>query len=630
MFSKQDIKTGNENSNNHLNNFSNWKEYHNRLCCNSTIELSIDSQLNDERKRLKLVFERLVAMTMYLARQNVAFAGTNSTSGNFYELAQSISEFDIVMKMHLDSSSRNKYLTPEAQNELITVIGNRIRDTILNQVKNSKYYAIILDCTPDVSHKEQMTLILRFVHFDSQKRMYQLKECFIEFINVTDSTGEGITDSIKQELEKLQLNIMDMRAQGYDKGSNMEGKHKGVQKRIRDLNSLAVYIPCTNHTLNLSLNDIASASGEISGFFSMVQQFFVFFSSSTNRWDILTQHCVLPTDLTPKALSTTRWSARFNAVKPLRRNLKKIVTALDEIGKRESFKDNIRHEACSLADKVDFKFICSVCIWYDILEKFDRVSKILQGIEMNIGSALLLLRDLNEFLATYKSTGYEKAMQEALLVADEMDIPTTFETRKRGRPIQSLTAEEHFKENFFHFLVDTAKDSIAERFEAFSAHSETFSFLYDTELIEERYDSGALKPFCLNLEKALTNDGQSDIDGNELYNELRIVGKILKENSIKNIIDVINLISKKQLETVLPNTMIAYRILLTIPVSVASGERSFSKLKLIKNYLRNRMGQDRLSNLAIISIEKELSKMLDYNDVITDFANLKSRKFGTL
>lgn len=163
---------------------------------------------------------------------------------------------------------------------------------------------------------------------------------------------------------------------------------------------------------------------------------------------------------------------------------------------------------------------------------------------MNIGSALLLLRDLNEFLATYKSTGYEKAMQEALLVADEMDIPTTFETRKRGRPIQSLTAEEHFKENFFHFLVDTAKDSIAERFEAFSAHSETFSFLYDTELIEERYDSGALKPFCLNLEKALTNDGQSDIDGNELYNELRIVGKILKENSIKNIIDVINLISK--------------------------------------------------------------------------------------
>lgn len=128
----------------------------------------------------------------------------------------------------------------------------------------------------------------------------------------------------------------------------------------------------------------------------------------------------------------------------------------------------------------------------------------------------------------------------------------------------------------------------------------------------------------------LQNVGQSDIDGNELSNELRSVGKMLKENIIKHIIDVINLIVKKQLETVLPNTLIAYRILLTIPVSVASGERSFSKLKIIKNYLRNRTEQERLSNLAIISIEKDLANILDYNDVITDFANLKSRTFGTL
>lgn len=90
------------------------------------------------------------------------------------------------------------------------------------------------------------------------------------------------------------------------------------------------------------------------------------------------------------------------------------------------------------------------------------------------------------------------------------------------------------------------------------------------------------------------------------------------------------MIVKKQLETALPNTLIAYRILLTISVTVASGERSFSKLKVIKYYLRSRTGPERLSNLAIISIEKYLANTLDYNDVITDFANLKSRKFGTL
>jgi hypothetical protein len=55
-----------------------------------------------------------------------------------------------------------------------------------------------------------------------------------------------------------------------------------------------------------------------------------------------------------------------------------------------------------------------------------------------------------------------------------------------------------------------------------------------------------------------------------------------------------------------PNASIAYRILLTIPVTVASAERSFSKLKLIKTYLRSTMLQERLNGLAILSIKKEM------------------------
>ena len=53
------------------------------------------------------------------------------------------------------------------------------------------------------------------------------------------------------------------------------------------------------------------------------------------------------------------------------------------------------------------------------------------------------------------------------------------------------------------------------------------------------------------------------------------------------------------------NTCIAYRILLTIHVTIASTERSFSKLKLIKSYLRSTMSKERLSGLVILSIEKE-------------------------
>ena len=53
---------------------------------------------------------------------------------------------------------------------------------------------------------------------------------------------------------------------------------------------------------------------------------------------------------------------------------------------------------------------------------------------------------------------------------------------------------------------------------------------------------------------------------------------------------------------------------LTIPVSVATAERSFSKLKLIKTYLRSAMAQERLSGLAILSIENERVRKLDLRE----------------
>ncbi|KAG6425970.1 hypothetical protein SASPL_110181 [Salvia splendens] len=75
-----------------------------------------------------------------------------------------------------------------------------------------------------------------------------------------------------------------------------------------------------------------------------------------------------------------------------------------------------------------------------------------------------------------------------------------------------------------------------------------------------------------------------------------------------------------------PNVSIAYRILLTIPVTVASAERSFSKLKLLKNYLRSTMSQDRLNGLATCSIENGILENVDLNIVLADFASRNARR----
>ncbi|RYE18120.1 MAG: hypothetical protein EOP45_14635 [Sphingobacteriaceae bacterium] len=61
--------------------------------------------------------------------------------------------------------------------------------------------------------------------------------------------------------------------------------------------------------------------------------------------------------------------------------------------------------------------------------------------------------------------------------------------------------------------------------------------------------------------------------------------------------------------------------MVTIPVSVVSGERAFSKLKLIKKYLRNSMSEERLNELTIISIENDIAHSIKYDDIIADIAN---------
>ena len=74
------------------------------------------------------------------------------------------------------------------------------------------------------------------------------------------------------------------------------------------------------------------------------------------------------------------------------------------------------------------------------------------------------------------------------------------------------------------------------------------------------------------------------------------------------------------------NVSIAYQILLTILVTVASAERSFSKLKLLKKNLRSTMLQERLNSLAMCSIEKDILDKIDLDIVLEDFASGNARR----
>ena len=132
----------------------------------------------------------------------------------------------------------------------------------------------------------------------------------------------------------------------------------------------------------------------------------------------------------------------------------------------------------------------------------------------------------------------------------------------------------------------------------------------------------SLQKYYFKLESFLKLDVYYDIYGLDLFSELKLLKEILQIKEYTPI-DILNYI--KRLGS-FSNTCIAYKILLTILDIVTSAKRSFSKLKLIKSYLTSTMSQERLSELAILLIEKEMLEELGYKNLISQLASKIARK----
>ena len=135
-------------------------------------------------------------------------------------------------------------------------------------------------------------------------------------------------------------------------------------------------------------------------------------------------------------------------------------------------------------------------------------------------------------------------------------------------------------------------------------------------------DDKSLLSSCARLEAALKSGDHSDIDGKELHVELKFLQDFIPKEDMGPL-DILKFVKRMGC---FPNALVAYRILLTIPVTVASAERSFSKLKLVKTYMHSTMKQERLNGLATIALENDVLEKIKYEDIIEDFISKNTRR----
>ena len=162
-----------------------------------------------------------------------------------------------------------------------------------------------------------------------------------------------------------------------------------------------------------------------------------------------------------------------------------------------------------------------------------------------------------------------------------------------GEEVQS--SEDAFRVDYiFLVVVEMAITSVKNWFDQMKIFESVFGFLFGSIKLKA-LDESELQEHCTHFHKTFSHGSSSDVDCNDLYSELTLPDLPMGPSKVFEFVENVGFY---------PNVSIAYRILLTTPMTVASAERNFSKLKLLKNYLRSSMSQEMSNGLDIFLYRK--------------------------
>ncbi|XP_065664594.1 uncharacterized protein LOC136086235 [Hydra vulgaris] len=204
-------------------------------------------------------------------------------------------------------------------------------------------------------------------------------------------------------------------------------------------------------------------------------------------------------------------------------------------------------------------------------------------LEKRVGATATEVRSLTEYIRTWP-----------FLLSIIIWCDVLFQINKSSKLLQSSA---------------TSLDILASELNA------TNAFLY--EYRENGFSDARVK--ASEIAEVLGIEKLADIDSEDLESELkRFVIVLMEEKNafLTSAYDFLNYIYKEELQETYPNLVFVLQIILTLPVTVASAERSFSKSTMV---------DERLSSLAMLSIENEAARTLSYEGIINEFASIKTR-----
>ena len=189
-------------------------------------------------------------------------------------------------------------------------------------------------------------------------------------------------------------------------------------------------------------------------------------------------------------------------------------------------------------------------------------------------------------------------------------------------PEVELSPSDRFRTRSFLPVIDQLDQSLTQRIAAYDAVSRQFGFLGKLNIMTAAEIQSAATDLV-----ATYSDDLEDCLGNELVQFAELSNVVEDEGKDLGAEHLLyTTLVDKRLQSTFPNVEIALRMYLVLMSTNCTSERTFSKMKLIKNRLRATMTSERLSDLALLSIESDVLREIQFDDILNDFATRKARK----